>query len=88
MPAAAVVVQTRKTSGQQNAVWQNQKSYVKDVGERLKMATKEATQKFVNLSSVKLTGTQQGIIDNLNKKYMLHGKRQEDQGQFKSHHKA
>ena len=73
MPAAAVVVRTRKTSGQQNAVWQNQKSYAKDVGERLKMATKEATQKFVSLSSGKLTGTQQGIIDNLNKKYMLHG---------------
>ena len=73
MPAAAVVVRTRKTSGQQNAVWQNQKSYAKDVGERFKMATKEATQKFVSLSSGKLTGTQQGIIDDLNKKYMLHG---------------
>ena len=37
------------------------------------MATKEATQKFVSLSSGKLTRTQQGFVGDLNKTYMLHG---------------
>ena len=68
-----MVVRTRKTSGQQNAVWQKQKSYAKDAGERLKMATEEATRKFVSLSSGKLAGAQQGISGDINKKYMLHG---------------
>ena len=34
---------------------------------------KEATHQFVGLSSGKLIRAQQGIVDNLNKKYMLHG---------------
>ena len=36
------------------------------------MVAKKATQKFMSLSLGKLTGTQQGIVNDLKKKYILH----------------
>ena len=60
-------------SGQQSTVWQNKKLHAKDTRERLKKATKETTQKLVSLSFEQFTGTQQGIVDDLIKKYMLNG---------------
>ena len=73
LPARAVAVKTRRTSGQMNAEWRNDKRYREDTGERYKPAMKEATTMFVGLREGKRGGTQQSIVDSVNKKYNLTG---------------
>ena len=73
LPARAVTIKTRQTSGQMNAEWRNNKRYREDTGERYKRAMKEATTMFVELREGKRGGTQQTIVDSVNKKYNLTG---------------
>ena len=72
LPARAVAVKTRQTSGQMNAEWRNDKRYREDTGQRYKLAMKEATTMFVELREGKRGGTQQTIVDSFNKKYANH----------------
>ena len=78
MPEAAVVVKTWRTSGQQNAEWRNDIAYEGDTGKRYTMATKEATQMFVDLSKGEIEGTQLEIITKINDKYHLNGEGREN----------
>merc|ERR1711957_1094490 len=78
MPEAAVVVRTRRTSGQQNAEWRNDIAYEGDTGKRHTMATKEATQMFVDSSKGDIEGSQLGILAHLNNKYHLDGEGREN----------
>jgi len=73
-----VVVRTRRTSGQQNAEWRNDIAYEGDTGKRYTMATKEATQMFVDLSKGEIEGTQLEIITKINDKYHLDGEGREN----------
>ena len=78
MPETAVVVRTWRTSGQQNAEWRNDIAYEGDTGKRHTMATKEATQMFVDLSKGEIEGTQLEIITRINNKYYLNGEGREN----------
>ena len=75
LPEPATKIRSRRTSGNLNTEWRNDKRYAEDTLERLKRATKEATQQFVDLKAGRLKGTtQQKIVDVLNKKYHLIGR--------------
>ena len=51
LPEPAKKLRSRQTSGNVNTEWRNDKQYAEDTLERLKRATKETTQQFVDLKA-------------------------------------